>query len=83
MQDRLEENGIKVFGGPRASHLISIEETSDLKKNCGEAALTAEVVESLEKAVDYIHKFGSSHTDCIATGRQCIPSSFSDPQNIV
>lgn len=69
VQSRLRDQEITIYGGPNAAHSIGIAEASEPKKEYGEKALTLELVSSLEEAVDHIHEFGSSHTECIVTGK--------------
>ena len=68
LQSQLRENEIRIFGGPVAADRIGIQEAPDARKEYGEKALTLELVGSLDEAVDHIHEFGSSHTECIVTG---------------
>ena len=35
----------------------------------GEAALTLELVDSMDEAIDHIHAHGSGHTEAIITGK--------------
>lgn len=43
------------------------------KHEYGTTALTVELVDSLEEAIDHIHKNGSSHTESIVTGARPAP----------
>ena len=69
MQRALGENGVKVYGGERAAHALSLAPAEALKKEYGSNELTLELVSSLDEAVDHIHEHGSSHTEAIITGK--------------
>ncbi len=60
--------GIQVFGGEHASAVLGLPRAPADKHEYGSLALTLELVESLEEAVDHIHEYGSGHTESIVTG---------------
>mmetsp|Transcript_13552 Transcript_13552/g.20662 ORF Transcript_13552/g.20662 Transcript_13552/m.20662 type:complete len:801 (-) Transcript_13552:228-2630(-) len=57
---------VKCLGGPRAmkSGLCDVGAT-EMKCEYGDLTCMVEVVENLDEAVDWIHKYGSGHTECI------------------
>lgn len=60
---------VKIHAGPRfASHLtFSPSEAKSLRTEYGDLECCVEVVDSMQDAVDHIHKCGSFHTDVIVT----------------
>ena len=60
---------MKIHAGPRfASYLtVSPSEAKSLRTEYGDLECCLEVVDSMQEAVDHIHKYGSSHTDVIVT----------------
>lgn len=60
---------VKIHAGPKfASYLtFSPSEVKSLRTEYGDLELCIEVVDSVQDAIDHIHKYGSSHTDVIVT----------------
>lgn len=60
---------VKIHAGPQfASYLtFSPSEVKSLKTEYGDLECCIEVVDSMQDAVDHIHKYGSAHTDVIVT----------------
>ncbi|CAG5905729.1 unnamed protein product [Menidia menidia] len=69
MVDMLRTERVKIHAGPRfASYLtFSPSEAKSLRTEYGDLECCVEVVDSMEEAVEHIHKYGSSHTDVIIT----------------
>ncbi|XP_077470119.1 delta-1-pyrroline-5-carboxylate synthase-like [Stigmatopora argus] len=67
--DMLRTEHVKIHAGPRfASYLtFSPSEVKSLRTEYGDLECCIEVVDSMQEAVDHIHKYGSSHTDVIVT----------------
>ncbi|KAG7260186.1 hypothetical protein CRUP_027321, partial [Coryphaenoides rupestris] len=67
--DMLRTEEVKIHAGPKfASYLtFSPSEVKSLRTEYGELECCIEVVDSMQDAVDHIHKYGSSHTDVIVT----------------
>ncbi|XP_074475700.1 delta-1-pyrroline-5-carboxylate synthase isoform X3 [Sebastes fasciatus] len=67
--DMLRTERVKIHAGPRfASYLtFSPSEAKSMRTEYGDLECCMEVVDSMEEAVDHIHKYGSSHTDVIIT----------------
>lgn len=78
---------VKIHAGPKfASYLtFSPSEVKSLRTEYGDLELCIEVVDSVQEAIDHIHKYGSSHTEVIVTengqcpmrsgGARALPSS--------
>ncbi|XP_042253176.1 delta-1-pyrroline-5-carboxylate synthase isoform X4 [Thunnus maccoyii] len=67
--DMLRNERVKIHAGPRfVSYLtFSPSEAKSLRTEYGDLECCVEVVDSMQEAVDHIHKYGSSHTDVIIT----------------
>ncbi|KAI5081096.1 hypothetical protein GOP47_0004279 [Adiantum capillus-veneris] len=66
----LESRGVKVYGGSKASELLSVPKAADFHFEYNALACTVEVVKDVYAAIDHIHSYGSAHTDCIVTEDQ-------------
>lgn len=69
---------VKIHAGPKfASYLtFSPSEVKSLRTEYGDLELCIEVVDSVQEAIEHIHKYGSSHTDVIVTENgQCTDAS--------
>ncbi|XP_071302477.1 delta-1-pyrroline-5-carboxylate synthase isoform X3 [Agelaius tricolor] len=67
--DMLRVEQVKIHAGPKfASYLtFSPSEVKSLRIEYGDLECCIEVVDSVQEAVEHIHKYGSSHTDVIIT----------------
>ncbi|KAL6031139.1 hypothetical protein STEG23_035027, partial [Scotinomys teguina] len=67
--DMLRVEQVKIHAGPKfASYLtFSPSEVKSLRTEYGDLEVCIEVVDSVQEAIDHIHKYGSSHTDVIVT----------------
>uniref|UniRef100_A0A673XRH7 Delta-1-pyrroline-5-carboxylate synthase n=1 Tax=Salmo trutta TaxID=8032 RepID=A0A673XRH7_SALTR len=67
--DMLRTERVKIHAGPRfASYLtFSPSEVKSLRTEYGDLECCIEVVDSMQEAIDHIHRYGSSHTDVIVT----------------
>ncbi|XP_061600783.1 delta-1-pyrroline-5-carboxylate synthase-like isoform X1 [Cololabis saira] len=76
--DTLRTENVKIHAGPRfASYLtFSPSEVKSLRTEYGDLECCIEVVDSMEDAVDHIHKYGSSHTDVIVTENEDTAEQF-------
>ncbi|XP_044194143.1 delta-1-pyrroline-5-carboxylate synthase isoform X4 [Thunnus albacares] len=72
--DMLRNERVKIHAGPRfVSYLtFSPSEAKSLRTEYGDLECCVEVVDSMQEAVDHIHKYGSSHTDVIITENACV-----------
>ncbi|KAM9716277.1 delta-1-pyrroline-5-carboxylate synthase isoform 2-T2 [Menidia menidia] len=78
MVDMLRTERVKIHAGPRfASYLtFSPSEAKSLRTEYGDLECCVEVVDSMEEAVEHIHKYGSSHTDVIITENEETAEQF-------
>ncbi|XP_068585474.1 delta-1-pyrroline-5-carboxylate synthase isoform X1 [Cebidichthys violaceus] len=76
--DMLRTERVKIHAGPRfASYLtFSPSEAKSLRTEYGDLECCIEVVDSMQEAVDHIHKYGSSHTDVIVTENEDTAERF-------
>uniref|UniRef100_A0A674BIS2 Delta-1-pyrroline-5-carboxylate synthase n=1 Tax=Salmo trutta TaxID=8032 RepID=A0A674BIS2_SALTR len=67
--DMLRTEQVKIHAGPRfASYLtFSPSEVKSLRTEYGDLECCVEVVDTMQEAIDHIHRYGSSHTDVIVT----------------
>jgi delta-1-pyrroline-5-carboxylate synthetase len=63
---KLRVAGVKCLGGAKAmkSGLCDLE-AKELKCEYGDLTCTVEVVNDMDEAIDWIHKYGSGHTEAI------------------
>ncbi len=69
LQTALRDANIAIYGGERSSKYLSLPKAPSPKHEYGTAALTLELVESMDDAIDHLHANGSGHTECIVTGK--------------
>ncbi|XP_053269728.1 delta-1-pyrroline-5-carboxylate synthase isoform X3 [Pleuronectes platessa] len=76
--DMLRTERVKIHAGPRfASYLtFSPSEAKSLRTEYGDLECCMEVVDTMQDAVDHIHKYGSSHTDVIITENEETAEQF-------
>ncbi|XP_022982661.1 delta-1-pyrroline-5-carboxylate synthase-like isoform X2 [Cucurbita maxima] len=72
----LRKDGVTLYGGQRASQLLRISEASSFHHEYNSVTCTVEIVDDVFAAIDHIHKYGSSHTDCIITKDQEVAEIF-------
>jgi len=62
----LRAAGVKCLGGPAAMKLgLSDSAATELKCEYGDLTCMVEVIENMDEAIDWIHTYGSSHTESI------------------
>jgi len=62
----LRRAGVKCLGGPRAMKMgICDVPAEQMKCEYGDLTCMVEVVENVDEAIDWIHKYGSGHTEAI------------------
>ncbi len=69
LQTALRDANIAIYGGERSSKYLSLPKAPSPRHEYGTAALTLELVESMDDAIDHLHANGSGHTECIVTGK--------------
>ncbi|MBN3297241.1 P5CS synthase, partial [Amia calva] len=76
--DMLRVERVKIHAGPKfASYLtFSPSEVKSLRTEYGDLECCIEVVDSMQDAIDHIHKYGSSHTDVIVTDNEETAENF-------
>ncbi|XP_026105318.1 delta-1-pyrroline-5-carboxylate synthase-like isoform X2 [Carassius auratus] len=76
--DMLRTEHVQVHAGPKfASYLtFSPSEVKSLRTEYGDLECCIEVVDSMQDAIDHIHKYGSSHTDVIVTENEATAEQF-------
>ncbi|XP_061366065.1 delta-1-pyrroline-5-carboxylate synthase-like isoform X1 [Gastrolobium bilobum] len=72
----LQEEGVKLYGGPRTSALLNIAETSSFHHEYSSLACTVEIVDDVFAAIDHIHQHGSAHTECVVTEDSEVAEAF-------
>ena len=68
----LRAAGVKCLGGPKAmkSGLCDVPAEA-MKCEYGDLTCMVEIVENLDEAIDWIHKYGSGHTEAIVCAEDC------------
>ncbi|KAK0592729.1 hypothetical protein LWI29_024305 [Acer saccharum] len=61
----LRAEGVNIYGGPRASSLLSLPAARSFHYEYNSTACTVEIVDDVYAAIDHIYEHGSGHTDCI------------------
>ncbi|KAK6329313.1 hypothetical protein J4Q44_G00012910 [Coregonus suidteri] len=76
--DMLRTERVTIHAGPRfASYLtFSPLEVKSLRTEYGDLECCIEVVDSMQEAIDHIHRYGSSHTDVIVTENEDTAEQF-------
>ncbi|XP_057681788.1 delta-1-pyrroline-5-carboxylate synthase isoform X1 [Corythoichthys intestinalis] len=76
--EMLRTERVKIHAGPRfASYLtFSPLEAKSMRTEYGDLECCIEVVDSMQAAVEHIHKYGSSHTDVIVTENEDTAERF-------
>lgn len=63
---RLRKSGVKCLGGPNAMKMGLCDVPAEkLRREYGDLTCMVEVVQDLQEAVDWIHLYGSGHTESI------------------
>lgn len=67
----LRAAGVKCLGGPRAMKLgLCDHAASEPKFEYGDLTCQVEIVETMDEAIDWIHAYGSGHTECIVCSEE-------------
>lgn len=60
--------GVSLYGSEKAmSKGLTEKIAPSMSNEYGDLSITIEIVSSVQEAIDHIHKYGSSHTECIVT----------------
>ncbi|CAB9506023.1 Gamma-glutamyl phosphate reductase [Seminavis robusta] len=67
----LRSEGVKCLGGPKAMQngLCDLA-TNKMKEEYGDLVCLVEIVDSVDEAIDWIHRYGSGHTEAIVCDEQ-------------
>jgi len=64
----LRAAGVSLLGSEKAmSKGLTEKAVTNFSTEYGDLAITIEIVSSVQEAIDHVHKYGSSHTECIVT----------------
>lgn len=67
----LRASGVKCLGGPIAMQVgLTDGAAEQLKCEYGDLTCMVEVVETMDEAIDWIHKYGSGHTEAIVCSEE-------------
>ncbi|KAJ0590857.1 putative glutamate-5-semialdehyde dehydrogenase, Glutamate 5-kinase [Helianthus annuus] len=72
----LEQEGVTLFAGPRVNGVVSFSKANTFHHEYNSKACTIETVNNVDEAIDHIHSYGSSHTECIVTDDQDVAEHF-------
>ncbi|CAI9297626.1 unnamed protein product [Lactuca saligna] len=72
----LEQEGVTLFSGPRVNGLVNFTKANSFHYEYNSKACTIEVVNNVDEAIEHIHSYGSSHTECIVTEDQKVAEHF-------
>eukprot|EP01010_Urceolus_cornutus_P001123 NODE_163_length_2143_cov_355.224928_g131_i0.p1 GENE.NODE_163_length_2143_cov_355.224928_g131_i0~~NODE_163_length_2143_cov_355.224928_g131_i0.p1 ORF type:complete len:648 (-),score=162.09 NODE_163_length_2143_cov_355.224928_g131_i0:146-2089(-) len=61
----LTSAGVTLYGGPRAVTALQLEPALSLSHEYGTLEACVEIVDGVSEAIDWIARYGSSHTECI------------------
>ena len=77
LQTALREAGVTMHGGERSAQALGLTPAPAKRHEYGSNALTLELVDSMDEAIDHVHANGSSHTECIVTGALSVQAWWS------
>ncbi|KAL6619129.1 hypothetical protein ACP70R_034268 [Stipagrostis hirtigluma subsp. patula] len=72
----LKTEGVAIYGGPVAREVLGIPKADSFHHEYSSMACTIEFVDDVQSAIDHIHRYGSSHTDCIITRDDKVAETF-------
>ncbi|KAL0984195.1 hypothetical protein UPYG_G00138360 [Umbra pygmaea] len=74
----LRNQQVKIHAGPKFSSYLTFSpsEVKSLRIEYGDLECCIEVVDSMQEAIDHIHRYGSSHTDVIVTENEDTAEQF-------
>ncbi|KAF1373812.1 hypothetical protein PFLUV_G00242830 [Perca fluviatilis] len=76
--DMLRTERVKIHAGPQFASFLTFSPSAvkSMRTEYGDLECCIEVVDSMQEAVDHIHKYGSSHTDVIITENENTAEQF-------
>ncbi|KAD2080474.1 hypothetical protein R6Q59_032808 [Mikania micrantha] len=72
----LEQEGVTLFSGPRVNGAVSFSKANTFHHEYNSKACTIEIVNNIDEAIEHIHSYGSSHTECIVTDNHDVAEHF-------
>ncbi|KAL6609871.1 hypothetical protein ACP70R_039840 [Stipagrostis hirtigluma subsp. patula] len=72
----LKTEGVAIYGGPVAHEVLGIPKADSFHHEYSSMACTIEFVDDVQSAIDHIHRYGSSHTECIVTSDDKVAETF-------
>ncbi|XP_024964087.1 delta-1-pyrroline-5-carboxylate synthase-like [Cynara cardunculus var. scolymus] len=72
----LEQEGVTLFAGPRVNGVVNFSKANTFHHEYNSKACTIEIVKDVDEAIDHIHSYGSSHTECIVTDDHDVAEHF-------
>ncbi|XP_071726698.1 delta-1-pyrroline-5-carboxylate synthase-like isoform X2 [Rutidosis leptorrhynchoides] len=72
----LEQEGVTLFAGPRVNGSANFSRANTFHHEYSSKACTIEIVNNVDEAIDHIHSYGSSHTECIVTDDHDVAEHF-------
>ncbi|KAL8208504.1 hypothetical protein R6Q57_007916 [Mikania cordata] len=72
----LEQEGVTLFSGPRVNGAVGFSKANTFHHEYNSKACTIEIVSNVDEAIEHIHSYGSSHTECIVTDNHDVAEHF-------
>ncbi|KAK9055527.1 hypothetical protein SSX86_026611 [Deinandra increscens subsp. villosa] len=72
----LEQEGVALFSGPRVNGAVNFSKANTFHHEYNSKACTVEIVNNVDEAIEHIHSYGSSHTECIVTDNHDVAEHF-------
>ncbi|KAI3694479.1 hypothetical protein L1987_77444 [Smallanthus sonchifolius] len=72
----LEHEGVTLFSGPRVNGAVNFSKANTFHYEYNSKACTIEIVNNVDEAIEHIHSYGSSHTECIVTDNHEVAEHF-------
>ncbi|KAI3801285.1 hypothetical protein L1987_29389 [Smallanthus sonchifolius] len=72
----LEQESVTLFSGPRVNGAVNFSKANTFHYEYNSKACTIEIVNNVDEAIEHIHSYGSSHTECIVTDNHDVAEHF-------
>ncbi|KAI3742215.1 hypothetical protein L1987_59895 [Smallanthus sonchifolius] len=72
----LEQESVTLFSGPRVNGAVNLSKANTFHYEYNSKACTIEIVNNVDEAIEHIHSYGSSHTECIVTDNHDVAEHF-------